>query len=147
MKYYSKIFFSLFILLHILTIGAIIFYSWFLFILSGMGCSAGCPSNYGEDVALQILLPVSVMMLFLFFSIIILFLQQYKNPRLGYLTIILVPFDIYIIYKLFLFLPVWGEEIFWLTISTMSILAFFIPFYVLMKLIQEDFFKNRRIAK
>jgi hypothetical protein len=155
MKYYSnKIFYSLNII-YILAIVATIFLSYVFFAVSGMGCSLGCPKNYTEEVTKEILPPTIGIILFLICSFIILFLQQYKNRRLGYLMAILAPIGLYILYKIYSFIPIWDfiylsfkdlEQItvgiLWIGVSILEISTVFIPFYVLGRLIKEDLLKK-----
>jgi hypothetical protein len=157
MKYYSKGFFRFLVSINIASIILTIISAFYLFILSGMGCSAGCPANYTEKVLAE-LLPLTMGILgFLLFSMIVLLLQQKKSGRLGYLMLALIPFAPYIVYKL---LPtMWGFIVSFLgdnsfgvsapgfliiiVLIILLLLTSLIPFYVLIRLIKEDFFKKR----
>ena len=156
MKYYSNIIFRILILFYIIAIITTIIIGYFSFLVSGLGCSLGCAPDYTEKVIGGLLPPVLGIILFLACSIIILFMQQYKNYRFGYLTFITAVIGSYIFYKIFSF-PIWyfvyssfedisdlGVAIFWIVISVIAIVVATIPFYVLGRLIYEDFFKNRR---
>jgi hypothetical protein len=156
MKYYSNFVFRLLNSLYTLAIIATIFLTFFFYMISGMGDGA---SNYTEMVINQILIPGLGIILFLFVSIPVLFLQQYKNRRLGYLMIIFAPLSAYIVYNVLSYLPILDliyasfegsvEPVvgfFWILVASLIIIIALIPFYVLGKLIREDFF-SERIAK
>ncbi len=150
MEYYPKVIFNLLITFFILAIVFTIVFGFILFALSALGCSAGCPANYEKMVSQQIIYPIIAAVLFLLFSVIIIILQQYKNIRFGYL--ILVP----AILPLFFFFYMQGEwgvlNITYKISDTPPLFLFFdfiliiggiIPFYVLGRLIKEDFFKKK----
>ena len=160
MKYYSNIIFRILISFYVLTIITTIIIGYFSFLVSGLGCSLGCAPDYTEKVIGGLLPPVLGIILFLACSIIILFMQQYKNYRFGYLTFITAVIGSYIFYKIFSFIPIWyfiyssfedisdlGVAIFWIVISVIAIVVAIVPFYVLINLIWEDFFKKRKIIR
>ena len=154
MKYYPNIVFRLFVLFYVLAIIATVFISFLSIFISGLGMNA----NYTREVTIGLLFPATGIILFLFCSAFILFMQQYKNNRLGYLMLILTPLDLYVVYKIFSSFPFWGfivwafqnssfgSGIFWSIIVFLIIIVAAIPFYVLIRLIKEDFFKKPKIV-
>jgi len=111
----------------------------------GFGCLSG-GSDCTETVLAQTLPTFVEILLFLVFSIIILSFQHYKNYRIGYLMIVLVPFDIYLFFQILPSIIGMSLAYFLIFLST-SILVALIPFYVLIKLIKQDFFSKKQIAK
>jgi hypothetical protein len=155
MKYYPKSFFIPLVTFNALAIIVSIVVAYLLYILSGLA-GVGAPDNYTEKVIAGILPPTLGILGFLLFSIIVLFLQQKKNSRFGYLMLILAPFDLYIFYKIFSYFPVSdfiitplrdpsqiASGIIWLIMALIMLSALLIPFYVLIRLIKEDLFKKR----
>jgi magnesium-transporting ATPase (P-type) len=149
MEYYPKVIFNLLIAFFILAIVFTIVFGFILFALSALGCSAGCPANYEKMVFQQIIYPIIAAVLFLSFSVTIVILQQYKNIRFGYLmfvSAILALFYFYMQGK-------WGVlNVTYEISNTPPLFLFFelilvvggiIPFYVLGRLIKEDFFKKK----
>ncbi|MCX6741461.1 MAG: hypothetical protein NTY61_03635 [Candidatus Parcubacteria bacterium] len=152
MKYYPNRIFRLLILLNILAVISTILIAYFCIVISGLGMSA----RYTHEVEMGLLAPIIGIILFLIYSSIVLFLQQSKNYHFGYLMLVLVPFDIYFIYKIFSFFPIWnfissffGDPtkiiygIFWSVVVLLVAAVALVPFYVLIKLAREDLKKTR----
>jgi hypothetical protein len=157
MRYYSKSLFRVLIFLHLLIVVAAFGVLFILFSTHNFGFSLN-DTGFIREFIKYTLFPCSVFILFLFFSIIFLFLQQYKNHRFGYLAIISIPMAIYIAYIFYQIFPVayfinsaFGDSfwsgiqvgIFWLFIDAPLAVTFLTPFYVLGRLVKEDFFKKK----
>jgi len=161
MKYYPKIIFRLLVLIDVLVLLFTFFYAFLTYMISGLGLAH--PSNYDEMVLNSILQYCVPMFGFLSLSLIILFLQQYKNYRFGYFSVAIIISEVWILkinYPLFdLFKYLLSEFLnystaetlwpvaFWLIVGVIMLAVTVIPFYVLVKLIKEDFFKKPKIVK
>ena len=161
MKYYSsRIFYSL-IAIYTFAVGLALFYWFASFALS---CWAARSSD--ECVRLEFynnIFSGVIPMLFVVLSTLIIIFQQKGRKKFGYFMIPLLlisPFSMaYLIHAFTWFDIGWffsgvsqpgapiSQRIFSLIGAFILLLISITPFYVLIKLIREDFFKNRKIIK
>jgi hypothetical protein len=132
-------------------------YAASLFFTANFGFSRN-DVNFIKEFNEYTLYPSLIILFFLFLSIIILFLQQYKNSRFGYVAILPAVAYLFIFYNLYNVFPIIHfvsfafaggflmglfVSTFWLVISAPFVISMVTPFYVLIRLIKEDFFKKR----
>lgn len=148
MKYYSKKESAFLITVNMLMVAWTIFYAFATYMISGM--ASAYPPNYNEMVLDSILKYCIPMLGFIILSFIIILLQQYKNYRWGYLAILAIFSDIYIVKINFWIIELiqsLSSMAFWLLISVTMLSAVLIPFYVLGKLIKRDLSERKRIYR
>jgi len=152
MKYYSKSIFWIFNLLYFLAIVSTIFIAYVFISVAMWGGDAGQLKDKAIPVSIAIVI-------FLLVSMLVLSLQQFKHRRFGYLMLVLAPIGLYIFYKAYSYLPIMDltmtglsnvemimPGLLWLGVDIITILTALIPFYVLIKLLKEDFFKKKQIS-
>lgn len=156
MKYYSKIIFRILIGIHILALFVILLY-WYTFF------TLACWMAKSLDECIKLKAEMSVFfgiipMLFVVLSGLIIVLQQRGRKRIGYFIIPLALIPSFYIGYLLWYATSWYNikawfsawifsDFFHLVAGLILFAVALIPLYVLIKLIKEDFFKNRRGAK
>jgi hypothetical protein len=150
MKYYSNIIFWILNSLYFLAIISTIFVACiFIFIAMWAG--------HASQIKNEIISASIGIIIFLLISTIVLFLQQLKIKCFGYFMLVLLPVGLYIFYKIYSYLPIINltttnlfnigmipVSLLWIGINIIIALTALIPFYVLGKLIKEDFFKKNK---
>jgi hypothetical protein len=145
MKYYSKKIFYFFITVYIL---AVIFALVYWYVSAGLACwgttsQSRCIELKNDTNIFDGILPT----LFASLSLLVILLQQKIHKKFGYLIIFLLPLSpIFYKYYNIIYPTTWVMDI--TSFQTlMQFLIFLIPFYVLGRLVKEDFFKKKSLKK